>query len=109
VSDEQYNCTICREPIADGYMYGDGDGSGRRFAHPRCYHRRALQSVDPVAQERAERWLGLATRYPSPAEVAARVPRGHHHAVTGLHVAWRLAVLYAVILAVAGWVALQCR
>jgi hypothetical protein len=31
------NCTRCGDPITDGYMIGDGDGSGQRFAHPECY------------------------------------------------------------------------
>lgn len=30
-------CTRCSDPIDDGYMIGDGDGSGSRFAHPECY------------------------------------------------------------------------
>lgn len=30
-------CTRCGDPITDGYMIGDGDGSGRRFAHPECF------------------------------------------------------------------------
>ena len=30
-------CTRCDDPITDGYMIGDGDGSGRRFAHPECF------------------------------------------------------------------------
>lgn len=31
------DCTRCGDPITDGYMIGDGDGSGQRFAHPECY------------------------------------------------------------------------
>lgn len=34
---EIVDCTRCGEPISDGYMIGDGDGTGRRFAHPECY------------------------------------------------------------------------
>lgn len=34
---EPINCTRCGDPITDGYMIGDGDGFGRRFAHPECY------------------------------------------------------------------------
>lgn len=30
-------CTRCSKPIISGTMIGDGDGSGQRFAHPRCY------------------------------------------------------------------------
>lgn len=32
-------CTRCGDQITDGYMMGDGDGSGRRFAHPDCVRR----------------------------------------------------------------------
>ena len=31
------HCTRCSDPITDGYMIGDGDGTGHRFAHPECY------------------------------------------------------------------------
>lgn len=31
------SCTRCGDPIVDGYMIGDGDGTGQRFAHPECY------------------------------------------------------------------------
>jgi hypothetical protein len=34
---EDVNCTRCGDPISDGYMIGDGNGSGQRFAHPECY------------------------------------------------------------------------
>lgn len=30
------SCTRCGDPITDGYMIGDGDGTGQRFAHPEC-------------------------------------------------------------------------
>ena len=34
---ETVDCTRCGDEITDGYMIGDGDGYGRRFAHPECY------------------------------------------------------------------------
>lgn len=34
---DDLKCTRCCEPITDGYMIGDGDGTGQRFAHPECY------------------------------------------------------------------------
>lgn len=40
-SSEPINCTRCGDPITDGYMIGDGDGSGRRFAHPDCWRGKA--------------------------------------------------------------------
>ena len=36
-ADSWGDCTRCGKPITDGYMIGDGDGSGQRFAHPECY------------------------------------------------------------------------
>lgn len=35
--EEQVACTRCGDQITDGYMIGDGNGGGNRFAHPECY------------------------------------------------------------------------
>jgi hypothetical protein len=69
--DTVYSCTICHQPIADGYMYGDGDGTGRRFAHPRCYHLRTLRDAGAPVDERqrAIRWLEWR-QDPPPADAA---------------------------------------
>lgn len=59
---EALGCTICGAQITGGYMYGDGDGSGRRFAHPRCWHLRVLDGTDGANRARALRWLDFETR-----------------------------------------------
>lgn len=41
-------CTICDSPIEDGVMRGTGDGTGRKFAHERCYWRREAKGVEPT-------------------------------------------------------------
>ncbi len=51
-----YVCVYCRTPIDDGYMYGAGDGTGQRFAHPLCWvkqeNKRLTAEVERLTRER---------------------------------------------------------
>lgn len=43
-------CTICKTPIEDGVLMGDGDGTGQRFAHPACWYRRDYERLKRTLQ-----------------------------------------------------------
>lgn len=55
VNETAISCTRCGDPITDGYMIGDGDGYGRRFAHPECY--REYPGAYKHRAENDRRWL----------------------------------------------------
>lgn len=59
-------CTRCEEPITDGYMIGDGDGSGQRFAHPECYRQYpgAYRLRDALDAAWLDQWLISTGREP---------------------------------------------
>lgn len=48
-------CAICKTPIDDGYMYGAGDGTGQKFAHPLCFVKRENARLTALLAERDAR------------------------------------------------------